>query len=80
MTIAMTRVLPEPVAILAQSRRNSPAVRRNVDADFLGVGRFGQPDQSLDGFKLAEEKPPALEILRVGPVFEKALGDAVTPG
>jgi hypothetical protein len=52
------------------------AIGGNVDADLLGGGRFCQPDERFNRFELTKEKAPGLEILRVGPVFEKALGDA----
>ena len=76
MTIAMTTVLPEPVAILAQSAAEFSAVGRYVDAHLPGVRAFGEPDDRLGCFQLAEEEAAGLELLDVGPVLEQSLRDA----
>ena len=40
---------------LGTEPRELAAVRRDVDADFLRCRRFGEPDQRLHRFQLAEE-------------------------
>ena len=50
------------------------AVAGDVDAHPLRWRRFGQPDQRLDGFELAEEKP-VIALLGVVPVLKQPLGD-----
>ena len=52
------------------------AVRGNVDADLVGGGRLGEPDQRLGRLDLAEEKPPSVEFLRVRPVLQQSLRDS----
>ena len=70
MSMAMTTVLPEPVAIL-NAVRGRPSLRRAFscadDVERLGVtdplGGLGQVDRRLDGLDLAEEQAP-LAVLR----------------
>ena len=76
MTMAMTTVLPEPVAIFAHKRPIGPPSEGNVNANFLGCGRFREPDQRRDSLQLAEEKPAAIEFLRVRPVLQQSLRDS----
>ena len=71
----MTTVLPDPVAILAQTRSKPPPSEGTFDADPLRGRRLAQPDQGFDRFELAEEEAPGLELLRVVPVPEQAPGD-----
>ncbi len=71
----MTMVLPEPVAILEQSRVNAPPSDGNIDADFLRCRRFGEPDERFDGFELAEEEL-MFAFVGIVPVLQQPLGDA----
>ena len=75
MTIAITTVLPVPVAILAHIRRNSPPSPGMSRPRLVAFPGFGQPYQRLGGLELAEEKPADVKFLRVGPVIQQALGD-----
>ena len=68
--------LAEPVAILEHSRWKAPPSPGMSMPDAVGCGAFGQPDQRLDGFELAEEEAAILALFRVVPVLEQALGDA----
>ena len=61
MTIAITTVLPVPVAILAHIRLNSPPSPGMSIPTFSLVGSLGEPDQRLYGLKLAEEEATVLE-------------------
>lgn len=61
------------LAALAHKR---PAIAGDVNAHALGGGCFGEPDQRLNGFHLAEEKTPRLKLLRVAPMLQQPLGDA----
>ena len=74
-------VLPEPVAILQQSRVERPAVAGNLDSHSFGSRGFRQPDQRFDGFQLAEEEAAVrVALLRVAPMLQQALGDAGRAG
>ena len=52
------------------------AIGRNLHADPIGSGRFGEPYQRFDCFQLAEEKPPGFKFLRVLPVFQQPFCDS----
>ena len=80
MTIAMTTVLPEPVAILEQRRSKGPPSDGTVRAYPAGVGALREPYQRLCGLELAEEEAPGVELLRVRPVVEQTLGHARDAG
>ena len=75
MIMAMTIVLPEPVAILSRAAEVAP-VAGDLDTLLLGWRGLGEPDQRLDGLQLAEEEPPAVPLFGVVPVFQQASGDA----
>jgi hypothetical protein len=77
MAIAMTTVLPVPVGgHLTALPIKVPTVAGDCDAHPLGGGRFGEPDQRLDRFQLAEEETPRVERLRIAPVLQEPPGDA----
>src|SRR5881296_1294453 len=59
-TIAITTVLPLRAAI-----------GRDGDAYPLRCRGFSKPDQGLDCFKLAKEKPLPFVTLRAAPVFQQ---------
>ena len=56
------------------------AVTRNVYADAFGGGSLGEPDESFNGFELAEEEAVIFALLRIAPMFEQAFGDAGNAG
>ena len=76
MSMAMTTVLPEPVAILAQRRSNAPPSVGTNDSYLVGIRRFTEPNQRLRGLKLAKEETPRLKLLLVIPVLKQPPGNA----
>jgi hypothetical protein len=80
MSMAMTTVLPDPVAIL-KAVRGRPSLRSAFSARMTlrafrvahALGRLGQVDGRLRGLDLAEEEAP-LTVVRA-PVFEEVAGD-----
>ena len=68
-------VLPEPVAILEQSRVNAPPSDGMSMPTFSDCRRFREPDKRLHGFQLAEEKL-MLALVGIVPVLQQPLGDA----
>ena len=76
MTIAITTVLPEPVAILEHSLWNSPP------SDGMSMPTFPASGPSVSQMSVSaasnwqKKKAAGLELLDVGPVLEQSLRDA----
>jgi len=73
MSMAITVVLPAPVATLSASRISSGLASRLALAGCLVGHDFPKPDHRLDRLDLAEEGPDAGEVV-VPPVLEKPGG------
>ena len=82
MSIAMTVVLPAPVASFRARRVRSGigivvGVHEVVEECLLLLselgGHFGEPDDRLDRLDLAEERPDVLELM-MPPVLQQAGG------
>ena len=80
MSIAMTMVLPEPVAIFEQRRGKFPPSEECQCPTRSDGGTFQKPDQGFDGFELAEEETAIFALFGVSPVFGGVLSSPVTPG
>ena len=72
-SIAITMVLPEPVAILAHKRRKLPAVAGNLDADLARRPALRSARSGFRSLRAGRRRSAESRLLRVVPVLEKPL-------
>ncbi len=66
--------LASPGSHLGTQSPERSAIRWDRHADPVDFRPFGKPDERFHCLDLAEEKTPALEFFRVGPIFKKTAG------